>query len=272
MGTNNEGQKPFQRYGALMPIAETPPATGNALTIWGYGIDSPCNLSQTQQTSDGSVTSVSGTLFNHNVDATFGNSGSGLIRNGQEILGIATHCPCPNWATRVDHPAFTAARESLCPTAAPQAATLVSATVVQGSLIGGGLAELGNSDNQHYAVASVLAGVRHNVIVDVAAQSPTPTVEDLSFRVEFGAANASPVFYALQIFNDDQSVWENVKFGVVSTGGDTVVDSGPIPSPSAHVSASGQIRVRLVQTARSVQVPSGFTALVDQVLVTVVAN
>ena len=58
------------------------------------------------------------TLIRHNVDATFGNSGSGIIRNG-EILAIVTHCPCPNYATRVDHPNFAAARNQLCPVLCP---------------------------------------------------------------------------------------------------------------------------------------------------------
>jgi tripartite-type tricarboxylate transporter receptor subunit TctC len=35
-----------------------------------------------------------------------------------EIIGIVTHCPCPNIATRTDLPAFAAARD-LCPPAAP---------------------------------------------------------------------------------------------------------------------------------------------------------
>ncbi|MEE9131155.1 MAG: trypsin-like serine protease [Phycisphaerales bacterium] len=111
---NNLGQTVFDRYGEFRPIASSPPGVGNALTIWGFGIDSPCMLTQTQQTSSGTVTSVGNTLIRHNVDATFGNSGSGIIRDG-EILAIVTHCPCPNWATRVDHPNFANAREQLCP-------------------------------------------------------------------------------------------------------------------------------------------------------------
>ena len=114
-GENFLGERPYDRYGEFRPIATSPPVVGNPLGIWGYGIDNQCVLSQTQQTSNGAVVSVSATLFRHNVDATFGNSGSGIIRNG-EILGIVTHCPCPNWATRVDHAGFANARESLCPT------------------------------------------------------------------------------------------------------------------------------------------------------------
>ncbi len=113
-GTNNLGQTPFERYGEFRPIASTPPVVGNALAIWGFGVDSQCTRSQTQQTSDGPLTQVFGTYFRYSVDLRGGNSGSGVMRNG-EILGIVTHCPCPNWATRVDHAGFAAARNQLCP-------------------------------------------------------------------------------------------------------------------------------------------------------------
>ena len=113
-GTNFLGERPFDRYGEFRPIASRSPGVGNALTIWGYGVDSQCTRSQTQQTSGGSVTNVFNTYFRYNVDVTGGNSGSAVIRNG-EILGIVTHCPCPNVATRVDHANFAAARQQLCP-------------------------------------------------------------------------------------------------------------------------------------------------------------
>ncbi len=270
MGTNNQGQKPFGRYGASMPIAGTPPATNNNLTIWGYGIDSPCVFSQTQQTSDGKVTSVSSTLFNHDVDATFGNSGSALVRNGNEILGIATHCPCPNWATRVDHPNFKAARDSLCPTNAPQAAGLISFNVLMGVPVSGGLGELGLSDNQYFAVDSATVGSRNNAMTEVVAQSPSSTVSQLSVKVEYGAANASPVFFSVMIFNDDTDLWEGISFGPVSTSADTTTTVADIPNPNAYIDATGKIRLRVAETARVVQTPAGFTKRVDQVLVTII--
>ena len=112
-GTNNLGQTIFERYGELRPIATTPPAVGQALDVWGFGIDDQCTLSQTQQTSGGAVGTVSGSFFDHTVDITCGSSGSAIIRNG-EILGIVTHCPCPGIATRVDLASFAAARDALC--------------------------------------------------------------------------------------------------------------------------------------------------------------
>jgi hypothetical protein len=112
-GTNNLGQTIFDRYGEFRPIAGTAPSPGDPLALWGFGIDPPqCEESSTQQTSGGSVTSVSSLFLSHDVDATHGCSGAGLIRDG-EIVGIATHCPCPNKATRVDHPEFVVARQIL---------------------------------------------------------------------------------------------------------------------------------------------------------------
>ena len=112
-GTNNLGQTIFERYGLLRAIASSPPAVGETLGVWGFGIDDQCTLSQTQQTHTAEVDSVSGSFFEHTVDITCGSSGSSAIRNN-EILGIVTHCPCPGIATRVDLAAFAAARESLC--------------------------------------------------------------------------------------------------------------------------------------------------------------
>jgi len=102
----------------LRPLATTPPASAQALNIWGYGIDDQCTRNQIQQDSNGGfVSAVFSTSFTHTVDATFGNSGSAIIRNG-EILGVNTHCPCANTATRIDHPSFRAAQGELCSTLA----------------------------------------------------------------------------------------------------------------------------------------------------------
>ena len=112
-GTNNLGQKPYDRYGVVRPIATTVAPTGAAVEITGYGVDQTCMLTQTQQAASGSICSVFATYYEHDVDASFGNSGSALIRN-DEIIGINTHCPCCNRATRVDRADFTAARDA-CP-------------------------------------------------------------------------------------------------------------------------------------------------------------
>jgi len=268
-GVNSLGQKPFERYGAFKPIAGSPPAVGQALQIWGYGVDDTCTLSQTQQTSGGSVVVVGTTLINHDVDATFGNSGSGIVRNGTEILAIATHCPCPNWATRVDHPSFAAARASLCPQAAALPATLSGFTVLQGTLLAGGLPELAASDNSHLELQSVIAGTRHNAIFEVTLQSPLTTVSELNVTVEIGPANATPVFHAVSIFNHDTGLYENQAFSTTSTTADTVDQFNQIANPNAYVSDSGQIKIRLVHTARKVQIPDGFLGLFDQVAATV---
>ena len=266
-GTNNQGEQPFDRYGAKKSIATTLPSVGQSLTIWGYGVDSQCIFSQTQQTSGGVVTSVGGTSFNHNVDATFGNSGSSLIRDGQEILGIATHCPCPNWATRIDHPSFSAARENLCPEAVPEAAALLTADVIIGAPISTPLSSLTGSDDIYFTVEAIAAGPRHSTLSEVAAQLPTNDVSDLIIDIEFGMANASPVFYILQVFNDEAGMWESLNFGIAATTQDSLVTSGSLSNPNAYVTGEGVVRVRVGQTARQSQTPAGFTKLIDHVQV-----
>ncbi|MCZ6811253.1 MAG: hypothetical protein O7D97_04550 [Planctomycetota bacterium] len=118
-GTNNMGQTAFERYGQLRPIAEEPGQISETLFVWGYGIDSECELSQTQQTSTGTLMTVQPNHYTYDVDTTFGNSGSAVIRphiRDGNLLAIVTHCDCPNnIGTRVDLPAFAAARAAMCP-------------------------------------------------------------------------------------------------------------------------------------------------------------
>ncbi|MEW6745232.1 MAG: trypsin-like serine protease [Planctomycetota bacterium] len=116
-GTNNLGQKAYERYGVYRAISSSTPGSGAAVNVWGYGIDTQCTRSQVQQDSGGgTIRARYSTYYTFDVDITFGNSGSGLIYN-DEIIGIVTHCSdgCPNYATRVDRSDFAAARESLCP-------------------------------------------------------------------------------------------------------------------------------------------------------------
>ncbi len=116
-GTNNVGQKAYERYGELRPLAEVLPTSGTS-DVWGYGVSYiNCERSLTQQHSPGRIMGRSGTYYTYTNDATSGNSGSGFLQNNQ-IIGIVTHCNvggCGNIATRVDRPSFRAAVESLCP-------------------------------------------------------------------------------------------------------------------------------------------------------------
>jgi hypothetical protein len=116
-GTNDVGEKPYDRYKSFRRIAAAPAQVGDKANVWGYGIDTECVRSQVQQDSNGGTIDFRGsTLYQFSIDITFGNSGSGLIHN-DEVIGIVTHCSdgCPDFATRVDNPDFAAARASLCP-------------------------------------------------------------------------------------------------------------------------------------------------------------
>ena len=106
-------------------------------------------------------------------------------------------------------------------------------------------------------------------MTEVVSQSPFTTVNELNLIVEFGPANASPVFILIQIFNDDSGQWENLSFGIVSTTQDTVLEFEDIVNPNAYVNGSGEVKVRVAQTARQAQTNPGYTTLIDQALVTV---
>jgi len=266
-GTNNLGQKPYDRYGAKKPIATSAPQAGESLTIWGYGIDSQCIFTQTQQTSDGFLTAVGSTHIRHNVDATFGNSGSSVLRNGEEILGINTHCPCNNWATRVDHPNFAAARNNICPEAAPLATSLISATVVIGTPVDDLLGLIQGSDNNYFSVDSETQGTRNSTLTEVLIQSPLISVSDITLTVEYGPANGNPVFSSVQIFNDETGLFEVLDFGILSTAVDTVIQVNGISSANDYVNSDGEILLRVAATAREPQTPGGFTKLIDFVAV-----
>jgi V8-like Glu-specific endopeptidase len=133
-GTNNLGQKPFDRYGVFIPIAAAPANVNDVASITGYGVDDQCTRTQIQQTHTGRITQVLGNHYRYLIDMTFGNSGSDVVVNGQ-CVAINTHCQnvqCPeNFGTRVDLAAFVNARQQLCGQGGEGACCLPGDTCVQ---------------------------------------------------------------------------------------------------------------------------------------------
>ena len=112
-GVNNLGERAYDRYGELRPISAVVAPNGAAVKLTGYGVDLTCTLSQTQQVAGGTICAVFSNAYAFNVDLRGGNSGSSLIWN-QQIIGIATHCPCCNIATRIGNLDFVTARAEVC--------------------------------------------------------------------------------------------------------------------------------------------------------------
>ncbi|MEE2906560.1 MAG: hypothetical protein VX527_01885 [Planctomycetota bacterium] len=114
IGTNSAGETPYERYGSFVPLASSVPGSGN-MSNHGYGVDSECNRSQTQQTHNGPISYTDSSTVVYNIDVTYGNSGSSLISNG-EIVGVVTHCSysCENYGTRIDTAGFVQARAVAC--------------------------------------------------------------------------------------------------------------------------------------------------------------
>ena len=112
-GVNNLNETPYDRYHTYRAMGGTP-AVGASVQVWGYGIDTECTKTLTQQTAGGSINVVNSNSFTQSVDMSCANSGSGINRNGS-LIGIFTHCGCPSLSTRIDHPDFVDARDTLCP-------------------------------------------------------------------------------------------------------------------------------------------------------------
>ena len=115
-GTNGEGQTPYERYGEHRPVATAPVGSGTFASLTGYGSDTTCVLNKTLQFDDGTVTAVTPGFYQFAIDLRAGNSGSALLAGGQ-VVGVATHCPCPNAATRVDVASFAARARRAVPDA-----------------------------------------------------------------------------------------------------------------------------------------------------------
>ncbi len=124
IGANNQGETPYERYGVYRPIASAPASTGDSVEIWSYGKDNDNrDRNQTQQYSAGAILIREELYYRHNADIIKGSSGAALLHN-DEIIGIQSSAPpceytCLAPATRVDHPDFVAARETLCPAGCP---------------------------------------------------------------------------------------------------------------------------------------------------------
>ena len=113
VGTNSLGETHYERYGVIRPIALEVPSLGTEMQIFGYGSDT-CQVSGTQQFSEGEVTLLQTNALFHNADTTGGNSGTAITSNGYTIAAH-THAGCPtNGSTRIDQNAFAVARANIC--------------------------------------------------------------------------------------------------------------------------------------------------------------
>lgn len=266
-GTNNLGQTPFDRFGEFRPISGTTVSNGQNLGMWGYGVDLTCSRSQTQQTHSGPVTSVFSTWFEYSIDLRGGNSGSALIRS-DEIVGIATHCPCPNVATRMDRSNFVAARNALCPAGpAGQDAPLLAYAVKRGFQLGGSLIDLDTSNNLYISVASDNSGPKKQAIVEVNLDSPVSSanVTRMDLKLEFRIDTAG-VPAKIQIRNWGHGGWTTLSNSGAPTS-DTVFEFNNLNNPQNFIKSNGQIRVRFYPSKKNL--PAGYNFFIDEVEATV---
>lgn len=243
-GTNFLGETPYDRYVVFRPLATTGPAVNQNMEMYGYGVDNTCTLSQTQQFHFGPITQVFGTYFRYSVDLRGGNSGSGLIRNG-EILGVATHCPCPNYATRIDHFAFSNAIENMCPDAPDLSDVWIRRAIVKiGQLVGGDTDAMRDSDNIYHSTDSIHRGNRDRAWIQITAKDDSfGSISHLDVNLE---SRISVAGVALRVWLRDWNTGTWVQIAdTVGTTTDSVISVTDVPNPNNYYQSDGRIRLRV---------------------------
>jgi hypothetical protein len=264
-GSNSLGETAYERYGQLRPISSTVGQDGEAVAVWGFGIDDQCTRTQIQQTHAGQITDVLSDHYRFDVDITFGNSGSALIRDG-EIIGIVTHCPCPNYATRVDRPGFIAARDNLCPI--PTDMVLPDGfTLLRGGLVSGDLEDLYDSDNARLIAAteSIFPLPGPPIQLEVRGTTTVDIPSELRFRFE-GRVNFVPVVLRILLFNHITQSYEEVDVRNATTS-DSVVEKVITNNPARFVElGTGQVKALMMWEPEAFGIFLGLHAEIDQTI------
>ncbi|MHC4415483.1 MAG: trypsin-like serine protease [Planctomycetota bacterium] len=260
-GANNLGETAYERYGELRQISYMVPEFGDPVAVWGFGVDEQCTRSQTQQTHSGTIAGVTGEAYRLEVDITFGNSGSALIRDDM-IIGIVTHCPCPNTATRIDRPRFTAARDELCPlpVVLPDGFTLL-----RGGLVSGGLEDLFDSDDDRLVMAteSIFPLPGPPIQLEVRGTTSVDFPAELRFTIE-SRVNSVPVEQRILFFNHITQSYEEVDVRTASTS-DTVIEIVITSNPGRFVElGTGLVKALVTWAPEQLGIFLGLMAEVDQ--------
>jgi V8-like Glu-specific endopeptidase len=275
---SNTGKTAFEAQGDFYALAASAPlVSGQTIRITGYGTDSQCTLSQTQQTSTGPYFKKTGTKIEYQVDTEGGNSGSAVINesDGGKVIGIHTNAGCSanagNSGTAIEVGGLQSALanpKGVCiPDASgPVGAPLTSFTVQFGTLTSGTLASLEASDNSYLQVLSAAQGSRFNSITLVEATSPSTNITQLDVSVE-SSVTGSTGSKLVRIFNFDTNAW--VTLGATSlTTTDTVQSFVNIANPNAFVRDSdGRVQLRFM-TGSNFGQPQ-YTNRIDHVAITV---
>ena len=145
----------------------------------------------------------------------------------------------------------------------PVDAPLTGFEITIGTLTGGNLASLDNSDNAYITIASAAQANKHRAETVVHADSPITTVSQLALTVETGAS-VSNVKTSIYLFNFSSNGWTKLTT-INQPTGDTVTTFASIVNPNNYVDNSGEVRVRVFFQRNG---GGAYTARVDHVQVT----
>ena len=150
----------------------------------------------------------------------------------------------------------------------PEPIPFTSIIMNNGTIVGGGLPQLGASDNQYFSVQSVQVNNQQRSLYQIRLQSPTTTVQEMNVLVELSFTGQPNTKTRLQIRDWVQGGWDTLElFNTPTT--DTVKVYLDIPNPNNYIRATNRdVRVRLLNTRGNTTTP--FTVRIDHVEVSVI--
>ena len=113
LGVNNLGETHYQRYGVFKPLASGPPPVSSTVDLYAFGGSKMPVFHMIQQRTTSTVLGNStNSIVVTGGTVTAGTSGGGWLYN-DAIVGI--NVCCGTIVSRIDQPAFVAARQQMCP-------------------------------------------------------------------------------------------------------------------------------------------------------------
>jgi len=150
----------------------------------------------------------------------------------------------------------------------PQPIPFTSLNMTQGTILGGGLPQLGASDNQYLTVQSIQVNARQQANFFIRLQSPTTTVQQMNVRVELSFTGQPNTRCNIQLRDWANGGWDSLEvFNLPTTDTEKVYLNIAVPSSYIR-STNRDVRLKLLCNRANTTTP--FQVRVDRVEVSVI--
>jgi Zinc carboxypeptidase/Secretion system C-terminal sorting domain len=166
-------------------------------------------------------------------------STSGLAVNSLYHYRVKSTDPLGNTATSGDHTFQTGGAFSYAPTAT---------TILQGTLNSGSYTNLATNNASYYVVNSTTSGTRKTDWYGSVTVSQAPS-SITKLTVTYDGKNSRNVTQTLHLYNWTSAAWTQIDSRSVGTSDVTITNVQA--SPANYISATGQIRLRVLGTGKN---------------------